>query len=70
MPTSNEERAIWLLAEEERFLNEPADEEEFEDEEELTEEDDSPIDETPSEKLTRLKGELMDEINNPLRTWN
>lgn len=40
-PSTNEEREIWLLAEEERFLNEPA-----EDllEEELLIEDDSPID--------------------------
>ncbi len=67
MPTSNEERAIWLLAEEERFLNEPA---EDMPEEELIVEDDEPIDESPSDKLTRLKGELIDEINNPLRIWN
>lgn len=46
MPTSNEERAIWLLAEEERFLNEPAEEitdEMVEDMDKIME-DDSPID--------------------------
>lgn len=40
-PSTNEERADWLLAEEERFLNEPA---EDLPEEELEVEDDSPID--------------------------
>lgn len=46
MPTSNEERAGWLLKEEERFLNEPAEEitdEMVEDMDKIME-DDSPID--------------------------
>lgn len=64
MPTSNEERADWLLQEEERFLNEPA--------EELPEEEpiDEVVEESHSEKLTRLKEELLDEMNNPLQIWN
>ena len=41
-----------------------------EDENEPTIEDDEPIDESPSETLTRLKDELLDDMANPVFLWN